>query len=98
MLLISDRAQAPERITHRTENACQFLGWPPLRQFLGWSPTTITRRTQYAVRMPALGIVARIPTVPARRVVWAGLVAPKLTTPMKRAAVRTIHARRGLST
>ena len=25
-------------------------------------------------------------TVPTRRVVWAGLVAPKLTTPMKRAA------------
>ena len=47
--------------------------------------------TQHSERMPVLGLaapspvlglVARIPTVPTRRVVWAGLVAPKLTTPM----------------
>ena len=45
--------------------------------------------TSHAVRMPVLGLaapspvlglVAHMPTVPTRRVVWAGLVAPKLTT------------------
>ena len=76
------------------ENASSWVGRPS--PFLGL--VAHYNHTSHEERMPVLGLVARIPTVPTRLVVWAGLVAPKLTTPMKRAAVRTIHARRGLST
>ena len=87
----------------KLENASSWVGRPsPVLGLVAHYNHTSHRERMpvlgLAAPSPVLGLVARIPTVPTRRVVWAGLVAPKLTTPMKRAAVRTIHARRGLST
>ena len=75
----------------KLENASSWVGRPSpvLGLVAHYNHTSHSERMPVlglAAPSPVLGLVARMLTVPTRRVVWAGLIAPKLTIPMKRAA------------